>query len=91
MREIIIRFLTKKGEEAYKKVSGVGGDEKRIHKKIVNRVFKEQIIKKNPLEIKIILKIPWLAEKTNLLGSIQSSLKKYSAQKNKDYKLEVIQ
>lgn len=90
MKEIVLSFLTPRGEAAYKEVEEEGKKESYMNRQIVRRVFRQQTVSENPLVIKIICKIPRLAEGIMIQNNIYDSLHKKGCVQDKDYTLQVI-
>lgn len=91
MKDILVRFKTKKGEEAYRKVREHGQAQPKMDKAIAGRVCKETIIQENPMILKIKIKIPRLAFAIDLPGQVVAGLEKFGAKKDRDYTMEVRQ
>lgn len=89
MKEIILRFLTKKGEEAFHKVEEEGKSQSYMDKKIGKAVAKEIILSKKPLIVNIKVKVKRLAVQVELDKQVIIGLEKYGAKQNIDYEMEV--
>lgn len=90
MKAIILKFKTKKGEEAYHKVDAEGKKQPYMDRKISKSVAKDSILSKNPLVVKIKIKVKFLAVKIKLDHKVEEALQKFGAKKDIDYKLEVL-
>lgn len=90
MMKYRLKFLTKKGEQAYNKVEQAGKKESFINKRIVNKVYSETVESKNPLVILIELKIVRLAPLINLAEQIEQALGNYGAVNLVDYVIEEV-
>lgn len=89
MKELIITFLTERGEDAYRKVDEAGSHETGINKRIVKRVYKDKVLSEKPLIIWIGVKIPRLAVATELDKQIIRGLESYGAKIDIDFKIEI--
>lgn len=89
MKDILIRFQTKKGENAYNKVREEGEAQPKMDKAIARRVCRETIISQNPMILKIKIKIPRLAIACDLPKQVETGLAKFGAKKDRDYTMEV--
>lgn len=89
MKSILLKFLTRNGEQAYHKVDAEGKDQSFMDKQIAKKVATDHVLSKKPLIIKIKIKISWLAVKVDLPKQIRQGLKKYGAEEDKDYTIEV--
>ena len=89
MKQIIVYFLTKKGEQAYEQVIAAGDKESWTNKQISRMVAKDEILSKEPLSVRIKIKIPWLADKINMDQCIIQGLEKQGCTKGKDFKIGV--
>jgi hypothetical protein len=89
MKLIVLKFLTKKGEEAYFKVESEGKKQSWKDKQIASHVAKDVVFSKSPLEVHVEVKIEWLAVQVQLDQQIIIGLKKHGAVIEKDYTLEV--
>jgi len=89
MREILIFFLTKKGEAAYKKIDEAGSKETGINKRIVKRIYHDVMMSAEPLVVKVIIKIPRLAVATELDKQIIKALEGAGAVNGIDFRLEI--
>lgn len=90
MKIIILKFLTKKGEDAYMKIMEEGKKQSWTDRQISKKVADDSITNTNPLVVEIRVKIPWLAVQVELDKQIITGLEKYKALLDKDYKMEVI-
>lgn len=89
MKEIIINFLTEKGAKAYALVTEEGDKQSWKNKKISKAVAEDQVISENPLVVRIKVKIGWLAVKCDLESQTVNALKKFGAERGKDFTMEV--
>lgn len=89
MKEILIYFLTVKGCKAYASIDEAGQKESKINKKIVKRIYKDSVVSKDPLIVRILIKIPRLAVATEFDKQIIKGLEDKGAKNEKDFKLEV--
>jgi len=90
MRTMYLTFLTMKGEEAYHKINKIGESQGVENKVVMRRIVREVVLNKtNPLEIRIDIKIPRLAQDIGLLGLTEESLKKEGLVNNEDYIIKV--
>lgn len=89
MKEIVLRFKTKKGEEVYHKIDAEGKKQSYMDRKISKAVAKDTILSKKPLIVKIKVKVKRLAIIIKLDQMVEDSFKKYGAKKNIDYDMEV--
>ena len=89
MKEIILTFKTKKGESAYHKVDAEGKTQSYMDRKIARAVARDNIISKDPLTVKIKIKVERLAIQVQLDEQIVEALKKKGAVQNKDYTMEI--
>ena len=89
MKNIVLKFKTEKGEKAYQKVEEDGKAQSYLDRKIGRAVAKESIISKNPLTIKIKVKVKRLAVKVKLDEQIVDGLKKYGAKVGVDYDIYI--
>lgn len=85
MKLIKLEFLTEKGKEAYKEISSIKQSLK--ERLIVNKIFREKIIDKD--NIKIEVKIPWLADKLELDEKIIETMTMKGCERDLDYVMEV--
>jgi len=89
MKEILLKFLTKRGEEAYAKVEAEGKAQSRLDRRIAKSVARDTVIQKSPLVVKIKIKIKRLAVQVQLDKQVVEALKKFGAKENKDFEIEV--
>jgi len=89
MNSIVLTFLTKKGEEAYRMVEKEGKKQSWRDRQIGKRVATDNVISKNPLIVKIDVKVDWLAVRVELDKQIALGLKNHGADIDKDYTMEV--
>jgi len=85
MKKITIQFLTEKGKEAYKEISGVKLSLR--ERLITSTTFKERTIEEGKIEIEV--KIPWLGEQLKLDEKIIETMSLKDCDKDLDYTLEV--
>lgn len=90
MKEILLRFKTKKGEDAYWKIDAEGKAQPKMDRRIANAVAKELILQKDPLVVKIKIKIKRLAVQVKFHEQVEEALKKCGAKKERDYDLQVV-
>jgi hypothetical protein len=80
-------FKTEKAVLAYKEIKNT---KQRIKDIIINeRIFDEEEISKNPLTIRIIVKIPWLAEKVGIKEKISTTLISKGLYEPEDYEMRI--
>ena len=85
MNKIIIEFLTEKGKDAYKEISGI---KQTIRERLItSRTFKEIKIDEGKIEIEV--KIPWLGEQFKLDEKIIETMTLKDCDRDLDYTLEV--
>lgn len=89
MDKIILKFLTAKGEEAYRSVEEEGKRQPWKDRKIAEKVCTDKIISKNPLTVEINIKIGWLAVQVELDKQIVTGLDKFGAVQDKDYTMDI--
>jgi len=90
MKEILLTFKTKLGRTAYSKVESEGKTQSFMDRKIARSVAKDEVVRKNPLVVRIKIKIKRLAIQINLPEQVEKGLKKFGAEKDKDYSIEVL-
>lgn len=89
MKEIILKFKTAKGVKAYHEVDAEGKSRPYMERKIAKAVAKETIISKKPLIVKLKIKVKRLAVQAELHKQVVLGLKKFGAEQNTDYEMEV--
>ena len=89
MKEILLSFLTEKGASAYRKITAEGDKQSWKDKKISNAVATDEVVSKNPLVVRIRVKINWLAVQVKLDEQTVLALEKHGAKKDKDFTIEV--
>ena len=89
MKNILVRFKTKKGEDAYNKVREEGEKQSKFDKAVAKRVCREIIISQKPMILKMKIKIPRLAVACDLPKQVEAGLAKFGAKKDQDYTMEV--
>lgn len=83
----ILKFLTKKGVEAYRDIKAEKVSLK--GKLIVKKIFREKEISDNPLTIEIRVLIPWLAIQERIDNKIIEQMSLRLCERDLDYTLEV--
>jgi len=86
---ILLRFKTKKGEDAYRKVEEEGKAQSYMDRKIGRAVARETVLSKKPLIIKIHVKVKRLAVRIKLDEQVTVGLAKHGAKLDTDYTMEV--
>lgn len=89
MKTITLSFLTKKGEEAYQKVDFEGKSRPWRERKIGDLIAKDKVLSRNPLIVRIDIKMEVLAVQIEIDKNIISGLAKYGAELNKDYTMKI--
>jgi len=89
MKEIVLTFKTPKGEKAYHEVDDEGKAQSYLERKIAKAVAKDSIISKDPLTVRIKIKVSRLAVQVKLDEQVVDALKKKGAVIGKDYDLQV--
>lgn len=89
MKEILLKFLTQKGEKAYNLIEAEGKAQPKSDRLIAKSLARDSIIKKNPLVVKIKVKIKRLAIASKLNEQVVKALEKAGAKKDVDFTIEV--
>lgn len=87
MKKITLKFLTDNGINAYREIQKTKSKLK--DRMIVNALFTDKEISKDPLIIEINIKMSWMAVKIELDKQVIEGLKQKGAVKDIDYKIEV--
>ena len=89
MKLIVLKFLTKKGEDAYFQAEADGKKQSWKDKRIASHVAKDNVVCKKPLEVHIQIKMETLAILVELDKQTVIHLNKYGAVIEKDYTMEI--
>lgn len=89
MKKIILKFLTRKGEEAYYKIEEEGKNQPWKDRKIAEKVCTDKVISKNPLIVETKIKIDWLAVQIQLDDKMIEGLQMFGAVKDIDYTMNI--
>jgi len=90
MKEIILKFKTVNGEEAYHLIDAEGKRQPFKERQVAKAVAKDKIISKNPLVVKVKIRVRRLAVAVELDKKIVEALRKAGAKENTDYDMEVV-
>lgn len=82
-----IQFLTDKGAEAYRDIKGAKTSIK--ERMVVNRIFREKVVKEDPLTVEINCLIPWLAVQERIDEKIIQQMGNRLCERDLDYTIEV--
>lgn len=89
MKEIILTFKTLKGRRAYEKSEAEGKKRPKTERRMVRCLFKDTVVSKDPLTIRIKIRSERMAIQINLPKQIEDGLKKFGAVKEKDYSIQI--
>ena len=89
MKEILLTFKTAKGESAYHEIDAEGKKQSFMERKIAKSVARDSIISKNPLTVRMKIKIERLAIQVKLDEQVVTALAKKGAKKDIDYTIKV--
>lgn len=89
MKEILLTFKTKKGVKAYHEIDAEGKKQSFMERKIAKAVARDSIISKDPLTVKVKVKVERLAVQVKLDEQIVTALAKKGAKKGTDYDIKI--
>ena len=90
MKLVTLKFLTKKGVDAYWAIEEEGKKQSWKDRKISQAVASDSVTCMDPLTVQIEIKISWLAVKAKMDEQIIAGLAKKGCKKDVDYTMEVV-